>query len=357
MSEKAVKKDSAGIGEAIKDLNTPGQIKACLFNLVVYAQEEKRAAYLQELERTILDKFPCRIIFIEKSEKDEDLLDVSINTQIADKVKKRFNYDEILIRSGKNMLSRVPFLVIPNLAPDLPIYLLWGQDPTADKKILPKLEGYASKLIFDSECTSSLRGFATEMLNLMKSRKTDVMDLNWASIAGWRDALATVFNNQECVEKLKTAPTISITYNEKKTEFARSHQTKAIYLQAWLASCLGWEYLSKEFNGNSGRIYYKNETSETVVSLIGEERDSLSAGAIIGFEASHDGYLFQVVRRRDRSKVNVHTTRNDRCELPYTLSLPEIKQRSTFMREIFYQSVNDHYRKMLTMIAQGEWES
>lgn len=351
------KSDTDTISSTIKELNTPGQIKACLFNLVVYAQEEKRAAYLQELERTILDKFPCRIIFIEKSANNEELLDVSVNSQIADKVKKKFNYDEILIRAGTKMLARVPFLVIPNLAPDLPIYLLWGQDPTADKEILPKLEEYATKLIFDSECTLSLQGFAKEMLNLMKSRKTDVMDLNWASIAGWRDALAAVFDNKECVEKLKTAPEITITYNEKKTELARNHQTKAIYLQAWLASCLGWEYLSKEFEGNRGKIFYKNETSETVVTLIGEENDSLSAGAIVSFEATHDGYLFQILRRQDRSKVTVHTTRNDRCELPYTLSLPEIKQRSTFMREIFYQSVNNHYKKMLKMIAQCEWES
>lgn len=333
-----------------------GQIKACLFNLIVYGQEERRAAYLQELERTILEKFPCRIIFIEHSFEDPSRLELVLNTDIRSKASRKFTYDEILIKAGTQTLSRVPFLVIPNLVPDLPIYLLWGQDPTADKEILPKLEDYATKLIFDSECSSCLQSFAKEMLNFFKIRKTNVMDLNWASISGWRDALANVFNTQDDIECLKTVPTIRITYNKPETKFVRSHETKAIYLQAWLATRLNWTFKSNEMDGQNRVIRYKNSQGETVITLIPTEDEALAAGAIIDFEALHGGNEFQINRRQMQPKVTVHTTHNDRCELPYTLSLPDIKQRTTFMREIFFQTINDHYRSMLEMIAQTEWE-
>lgn len=331
----------------------PGQMKACLFNLIVYAQEGKRTAYLKDLEKTILEKFPCRIIFIQALANDPKRLELSVNDQNENR---KFNCDEMIIRAGTEMLSKVPFMVIPNLVPDLPIYLLWGQDPTSEKVILPQLEQYATKLIFDSECSSNLQAFAKEMLSFMKKRDTEVMDLNWATIAGWRDALATVFDNEELINNLKKSTSIKLIYNNLGTEYLRSHETKAIYLQSWLASRLNWKFLSSKMEGNNLISRYSNGSGEIAITLIPEKEEDLPAGSIMSFEAANDQCEFQVLRKKAQSKVIVHTTQNDRCELPYTVSMPDIKHRSTFMKEIFYQAVNGHYRGMLEMIAQSNWE-
>lgn len=330
-----------------------GQIKACLFNLVVYAQEGKRAAYLKDLEKSILEKFPCRIIFIQAQANDPKMLEVSHNEQ---KENRKFNCEELVIRAGSEMLSKVPFMVIPQLVPDLPIYLLWGQDPTSDQEILPQLKHYATKLIFDSECSINLQSFAKEMLIFMKKLDTEVMDLNWAAISGWRDALATVFDNEELINSLKKSTSINIVYNNQGTEYLRSHETKAIYLQTWLASRLNWKFQSSKLEGNRRISRYKNGGGELVVTLIPEKEEALPAGSIMSFEATYDGCEFQILRKQAQSKVLVHQTQNDRCELPYAVSMPDIKHRSTFMREIFYQAVNGHYRGMLEMIAQSQWE-
>ena len=267
------------MAQTLNNIPTTGQIKACLFNLIVYAQEEKRTAYLKDLETSILEKFPCRIIFIQFKPDDPKFLEVTMNKDVG--MNRKFYCDELLIRAGSEMIAKVPFAVIPNLVPDLPIYLLWGQDPTSEKEILPRLEKYASKIIFDSECSANLQTFAQEMLTFMKKHDSEVMDLNWASIAGWRDALATVFDNEELINIRKTANSIRITYNKQETEYIRTHETKSIYLQSWLASRLNWKFHSGKMDGDSRVTRYQNTQSETLITLTPKKEEGLPAGAII----------------------------------------------------------------------------
>ncbi|MCP5507554.1 MAG: hypothetical protein H7A37_04555 [Chlamydiales bacterium] len=38
---------------------------ACLFNLIIYTHEKRREEYFRNLVDTIIEKFPCRVIFIQ----------------------------------------------------------------------------------------------------------------------------------------------------------------------------------------------------------------------------------------------------------------------------------------------------
>lgn len=345
------------LGQIWQEKNQTGQIKACLFNLVIYAQEERRAEYLHDIAHSILEKFPCRIIFIQHREGDPDRLDVSVTNEVTTKGNRTIACDELELNVGKDRLNRVPFMVIPHLVPDLPIYLLWGQDPTSDREVLPSLESYASKLIFDSECSANLREFAKEMLTLMDTSKVDVMDLNWAAISGWRDALARVFDHEEAINNLRAIPTLRILYNKKQTQFVRSHDTKAIYFQAWLASRFNWKLKSTALEGAERIIHYTHPSGETKVVLVPDEEAQLPAGELVGVEAIGEGCEYTFMRRSHHPKLLVHATCNDRCELPFTLPIPDIKHRSVFLQEIFFQSINDHYRAMLKAIASYTWEN
>lgn len=340
-----------------QEKNQTGQIKACLFNLVIYAHEERRADYLHDIAHSILEKFPCRIIFIQLNGGDPSLLRVSVANEVTTKGNRTIACDELILNVGAKRLNRVPFMVIPHLVPDLPIYLLWGQDPTGDKEVLPYLESYASKLIFDSECSSNLQGFAKEMLTLMETSKVDVMDLNWATISGWRDAFARVFDTGSAIDNLRVIPELRILYNNKKTQFVRSHETKAIYFQAWLASRLGWKFIEMNMEGAERIIRYAHTSGETTVILVPDEETQLPAGALVSVEAIGSGCEYSFIRRNHQPKLIVHTTCDDRCELPFTLPLLDIKHRSVFMQEIFFQSINNHYRAMLRAISATNWET
>lgn len=353
------------IGNVEKDLNrywnekmAAGEIKACLFNLVIYAHEDRRAAYLREIAHDILEHFPCRIIFIKGDKNPElDHLNISVTSEIIGKDQRKIACDEMMIDVGYQKLSRIPYLVIPHLVADLPIYLLWGQDPTADTDILPSLEKYATRLIFDSECTANLQRFAQQMMSLKKETKAAIMDVNWGHITGWRTAFAKIFDTQSMIDSLQTASTIRIVYNKKQTEYVRNHETKAIYFQGWLAARLGWNYRSMEKKGENRTISYEGSNGPITIELVPDEEPNLFAGALVSISITGKDCEFNIIRKQHHPKISVHVTTKDRCELPFTLSLPDLKKRSVFMREIFYTSINNQYTEMLNTIGPIQWET
>ena len=46
------------------ELKRTGQLRACLFNLILYTPLCKRSEYIKNISQTVLKKFPCRIILI-----------------------------------------------------------------------------------------------------------------------------------------------------------------------------------------------------------------------------------------------------------------------------------------------------
>ena len=149
--------------------------------------------------------------------------------------------DQIVITSSFQNLKRIPFIVIPHLVPDLPIYLIWGQDPNCDSELLPAFEKFATRLIFDSECTQNMQQFSSQILKKIESIKIDFVDRNWALIGSWRKVLSTAFDPPEKMEALRLSKRIEITYNDRKTDFISQCETQSLYLQAWLSGPAGLE--------------------------------------------------------------------------------------------------------------------
>ncbi len=337
-----------------RESDQKGEIKACLFNLIVYAHDERRVAYLNTVAHSIVSKFPCRVIIIQGHLEDFPSMKVHVSTEIISRGNQKIASDEMQIDVGQKQLSRIPNLIIPHLVSDLPIYLLWGQDPTSDNEILPYLEKYASKIIFDSECTSNLQDFSKGMQTLMDASKAEVMDLNWANISSWRDAIATMYNTPESLEELKSASQIKVTFNSVASEYIRNHEIRAIYFQGWLAGRLGWKFDSADATKEPLSISYSGGKHH--VELIGKEMKQFDPGSILSLEitTSKRHYIFN--RHETQPKVIVHTSNQDHCEMPITLAFPDIHRSSVFMQEVFYQSATGHYREMLETIAPIHWE-
>jgi glucose-6-phosphate dehydrogenase assembly protein OpcA len=321
------------------------QIKACLFNLIIYTHETRRTKYFQHTVNAIIEKFPCRILFIEADkEKSPKTLEVQVTSETTGSIA----CDQIAITVSPDMLSKVSYLVIPHLVPDLPIYLLWGQDPTAENELFPALQKFATRLIFDSECTADLQHFALEMLKHMSSFKLEFMDMHWALLSGWREAMAQTFDTPDRLDALKNARSIQITYNAKKTPYYTHTETQSIYLQGWLASALDWNFVSKD----GGQVNY----DKTTISLQPQEHPSLTSGTILGVDViANDDLSFSMRVNEPGNKIIVHITHKDLCEMPFTLPLKNLERGLTFMQEIFFSSAGRHYRSMLEMIANTPW--
>lgn len=323
--------------------------KASLFNLIIYTNESRRTAYFQDIVRIVSSQFPCSVIFIHA---DENAKASNIKVTIGSEKDTKLVPNQIMIDASGEGLKQVPFIIFPYLIPDLPIYLIWAKDPTTEHNVLPHLQKYASRLIFDSECTENLQQFSQ---NLLAARAGDaplqLTDMNWARIRGWREVLMQTFDTQERTDQLAASTSIKIVYNSRPSDISIHPETQAFYLQAWLASQLKWTFDRLQKEGRNFIFSYHTPEHPIQVRLQGDMNHKFASEEIMEFEASSDSFLYSLIRRGD-TQVIVHCNTLDRCELPFTLHLPTIWNARNFMQEIIYKITSKQYFNMLRLISQ-----
>lgn len=330
---------------------------AALFNLLIYTEETRRTQYCSELVARVTDKFPCRIFFIQKEKGQTDSFDCAVSLSKADGPD-AITCDRITLRVSGKGIEKVPFVIVPHLIPDLPTFLLWGEDPCHENELLTTLGKISTSMIFDSECADSLPQFCRTMLQYLK-RKSELVDLNWARLGGWREIIAKTFDSKEKIDSLASTKLIQISYAVSPTNGLVLHpESQAIYMQAWIASTLGWKFTSFEKNGlNSSRLYYQNNNDTTVmVEVLPHKDNSLPEGSILALEISGElKHFFAIFTRKETSgNVSAALSNDETCDLPLNFLLPNYQQRASFLKEIFFASNTEHYFKMLEFMAQQE---
>lgn len=348
--------DVSQVEKSLKELwdeeTEKNKIKASLFNLIIYTHEERRTSYFREVVHSILEKYPSRIIFIEGNESDPQQFEVDVSNEPIGIGNVLITCDQITIKCGVEELHRVPSVILSLIIPDLPIYLLWGQDPTSENTILPRLEEFSRRLIFDSECTSNLQSFSQKMGTKLKEKNIELIDISWALISGWRDALSTVFHRKGKIAQLQKTQRLTISYYRKETDWIHHPETQAIYLQAWLASRLGWKF--QKMTTENGQITL--DYGDVSVTIFAEPKGSLASGEIASVEfASTDDQFVRLQSPPKDSKVLVHCSTLEHCDLPYTLLIPDMQRSFAFLKEIFYHYPSSHYGEMLTTLAKVDW--
>lgn len=333
------------------------RIKACLFNLIVYTQDEKRTPFLEEITNAIIEKFPCRIIFIQgDTDPTSDYLRASVSTEMSGTKNEAFGCDHISIEVSSSRLRVVPFIILPHLVPDLPVYLIWAQEPTAENEILPYVQKFAHRLIFDPGCTTNLQRFSQNMLARMSSVEAEIVDLNWVLVSGWREALLRTFDTEERIRQFSASKVITITYNDAKSAFFQFPEIQAIYLNCWIAAQMGWQFVEVKTEGTTRRITYANGASKVEIALVPQGAPELFPGTILSVEvAAAEDLLFAILRKGKLPKVVVHMSTSEICELPFTMPLRNTQIGLGFIKGLFFQPSCAHYRSMLKVVSQIDW--
>lgn len=332
-------------------------IKASLFNLIVLADNLQRGHQCQELVHLVTEKFPCRVIFVQSDEQSQtDFFRVNHTIQSIGSGSNRVCFDLFTIDSSPNQLHKVPFLILPNILPDLPVYVLLGHDPTQDRVILPQLQKYASRIVFDCETIDNVQRFSERMLAFMQDEHTDFIDVNWARTKAWREVMARAFNDAEKLAQLHDSKNIQISFAGRTIHPQPKDEIQAIYLQAWLAAQLGWNLLRVEKEDGHLRIAYGSEQYPLQISIIPKDTDALESGAIFSIEVlTHNDSHFLISHEREPQHVAVHASNPERCEMPYTLYLSNFQKGTSLVNEIFYQPLSEHYLNMLQALNNPAW--
>lgn len=336
-----------------KSQSLGNQLKASLFNLVIYTHESRRKEYVKGVIRNFIVKFPCRIIFIDHvKDNNSEFLHVNVADRLQAADGTSVACDQIYIEVTSSYLHRVPYIILPHFIPDLPIYLLWGQDPIYEHVVLPSLEQYAVRLIYDSECNHNLKIFSTKILERMHRSKLEFMDVSWGLIGGWRDAIATCFDDESKIASLKEAERIEITYNAVQLDKIFHTERQAIYFQTWIASQMEWKFINDSKEDQLIRITYHNRDHEIEVVLIPERKSDLPPGQIISVEINSPKLHTKIkIQDNNPSRLVVDISTDLECELPFILTITDPRRGSGVLKELFFQRPSLHYKQVLTYLS------
>jgi len=353
MSAKAVEpaKIEDELAKIWDDLQGKNKMRACLFNLVIYAKKDQRAGYLQKIAEKLIQRFPSRIILVSEDDKSiESYLSSKVSVLSADEGSNGIFCDLIEIDVSGNHRKRVPSVILPHLLPDLPIYLLWGDDPTCEDPISFNLETFATRTIFDSETSDHLLKFVKSITAQRDRSHCDIADLNWGRIEGWRNLFASTFYSKEKIAKLSNAKSIVIEFNSKASKFYCHTTTQSIYFQAWIACRLGWKSTGVEKRGND-LIFNYGETSVTIVT---GEMESLPPGRILSVDiclTESDHIKFER-KPSTPHHVVIQECTHDICKIAAQHIFEKEESGKSLVNEICHQGTSKHFSETLDFILQ-----
>lgn len=321
-------------------LSKENRMRASLFNLVVFNKLSKRTDYVRSIVQKVVEKFPCRTLFITQ---DPDTKNSYLKTAVSVLMPNQtIACDLIDIGVAGKEIEKVPFLILPHITPDLPVYVLWTEDPSSDHALFLPLTKIATRMIFDSESADNLFTFANTLLSLSENTKIEIADLNWARTQGWRNLIASVFDTTEKFQDLAEISQLKITYNSRESEFFCHLKIQAMYLLAWLSSRLGWKLKSGDKN-----LHFQFDKTEALIESVFWEK--LGSGTVISAEmTTSKGDHFQASRIKERYHyVLIHYSSPNSCALPYEFVLGQTKTGQSLVNEICMKGTSLHYLDML----------
>ena len=338
-----------------ESLQGTNKMRACLFNLIIYAQKGQRSAYLNEIAQKVIQKFPSRIIFITHDDKyQEEILRTAVSVMTADTGENEIACDLIEVDVCSQHQERVPFVILPHILPDLPVYLVHADDPTQDNPIAQELENLAHRIIFDSEAACDLPAFAEAVLKHNQNCQADVADLNWARTEGWRQLFANVFKSQDELDRLRHATKIQIHYNSQITDYLCHTNIQSIYLQAWLAVQLGWNLNAITKETSHDTFSYHTNHGLVQVTLHPLETAEISPGRILSveIETSHSYHYSFKRNMQCPNHIIIEKSSTQFCCLPTHYVLDKDVSGQSLVKEICHKGTSKHYTQMLTLLSK-----
>jgi len=333
------------------------KMRASLFNLIIYTQKTSRDSYLHTVAHKVIEQFPCRILFISvEHEATEEYLRAKISLMYAGKEPSAIACDLIELEVGGAQLKRIPFIILPHLLPDLPIYLVWEEDPSLDNPIFEQMSLYASRLIFDSESTYHLPAFSLKLLDIYKEIKIDIADLNWARMENWRHLLTAHFYSSESLEKLQKVNEMTIFYNSHETASFCHTRIQAIYLQAWLSCQLEWQWIKTIKKNKDWVFVYQNKKDQILITLSPEDYPHLAPGIItaVTFSTKED-HQYSFTRHKEApNHIVVKIGTPQKCELPTLHIFAKGDSGQSLVKEICHKGMSSHYLKVLDFVSKME---
>src|SRR5207253_7531976 len=130
-----------------------GVVRACVLNLVIYAEGAEERAEVDELLSEVVERHPCRAIVLNAERgAEESRLEAFVSTrcQLSTRGSKRICGEEISIEAAGSAVDTASSAVAPLLGPDVPVFLWWKDIPHYEDRLFTRLTRMADRVVIDS---------------------------------------------------------------------------------------------------------------------------------------------------------------------------------------------------------------
>jgi glucose-6-phosphate dehydrogenase assembly protein OpcA len=235
-----------------------GVVRACVLNLVVYAEGPEERAEVDDLLGEVVERHPCRaIVLAAERGAGEARLDAFVSTrcQLSSRGSKRICGEQITIEAAGSAVDTASSAVAPLLVPDVPVFLWWKDIPRYDIKLFKRLAEMADRVVIDSASFDLPHEDLLRLAGLLESGRLRLSDLNWGRLTGWRSLVAGFWDVADYRDSLAQIEKIVIEYDPPDRSRGQI-APKALLALGWLASRLGWEVSGEGAGVNENRAHF-----------------------------------------------------------------------------------------------------
>lgn len=269
-----------------------GVLRACLFNLIVYAAAGEAAA--STTVATLAAEMPCRaLVLVPRDAADAAAAPIeayiSAHCQPAMAGRRQVCCEQVTIRTRADALEALPSVLLGLLVPDLPTVLWWPGEPDLHGALLGRLGRHLDRLVVDSAGFADADAGLRELDAATRAGAFEVRDLAWERLGLWRDLLACSFDAPAARAALQQV-------REVHVEHGPGGRAEALWFCAWLVSSLGWSAPRRRRSG---------WTCESAAGPVHIACTAAAAPATAGGRASRDGLRALDVRTAPGDRVRV----------------------------------------------------
>lgn len=317
----------------------------CLFNLIIYAKKEHIGSYLCSVVKRMANQYPCRILIIQ----EEHNLETDTIRAEADNIDfASLPYDIYTLHVAPSQKKELYLYLFPLLKADLPIFLLWAENPLECHPREIGMEPYLTKVIMDSDSSASISEFASKALEIVEHSAYAFSDLNWNRIEQWQQLFAYEFNRAKKLALIQNAKEITISFNPTGDGLP----VQAIYLQAWIALKLGWQIIEVIRSNDTFTFLYKNGSSEVPIQLTPKPMETLSSGRIHEVVIKNGDQITEFNRQEKHPHiVTIKHSNPEYCEIPSQYFFDEERFGRSLGLEIHKRSSHPTLVRVLRRIA------
>jgi glucose-6-phosphate dehydrogenase assembly protein OpcA len=268
--------------------------RACTLTLLVYVESDEAASEVNNLVAEVTRQNPCRaIIMMLEPDASPSGLEawVSAHCHLPVAGEKQVCSEQITLRARGEAGQGLASVVLPLTVSGLPIFLWWRAGNFSPPPYFDQILRVTPHIIVDTARFSPRGTHLQELAAWVNkfSGRIQLTDLNWSRVTPWRQLIAQCFDSPDRRPYLDRLSEVRIEYEQDSARLV-TQRAQGLLLAGWLASRLGWEFLSSERREETQpRVFYFRSAAGMVKVERNLKRVDSACGVCFTIELRSEG--------------------------------------------------------------------